>query len=268
MTTAEGRRRAGYRYDDRTGISYEYPSGRYENWIVPGERFLYHKPGKGYTGTGVIGNIAPSEYQGRLVCEILDHRPFLAPVPIRDSSGAQYEADSSIWSEGNVYWAQGVRRIAEDRFERIVTEGKGALGDRKGTIPAGAKRAAGDNWIPVDEYAMTTALAFLALEYPGLEIERMPHNNPGFDIRVGPPVDPHRYVEVKGTQTARPVFFLSEGERAFSARYAERFTLLVVVGIDLEAQSHASIELKVGEVSIAGANLEPVQWRGYLDSDD
>ncbi|MCM3533987.1 DUF3883 domain-containing protein [Cellulosimicrobium funkei] len=268
LTTAEGKRQAGYRYDDRTGISYEFPSGRYENWIVPGERFIYHQPGKGYTGTGVIGNLMPSAHQGRLVCEILDYEPFVKTVPLRDSSGAQYEADPGTWSNGNVYWAQGVRPLAQDRFEQITGTAEDLAPNNSIPGTPKAKRAAGDKWMAIDAYAMGTALATLTKEYPEFEVVRMPHNNPGFDIRVGPVASPQRYVEVKGTQATKPVFFLSEGERVFSVRNAEKYSLLVVAGIDVEARTHASVTRSDGAVSIHAAHLEPVQWRGYLAATD
>jgi hypothetical protein len=40
--------RSGHLYGDRTGIEYEYPGGRYEAWIQPGERFVYQVPRVGY----------------------------------------------------------------------------------------------------------------------------------------------------------------------------------------------------------------------------
>ena len=81
LVTAHGEPRAGYTYDDRTGISYEYPDGRYEAWITTGDRFVYHTPDFGYTGAGVIGEIRSSATAGRLVCDILDHEPWEPPVP-------------------------------------------------------------------------------------------------------------------------------------------------------------------------------------------
>lgn len=269
LTTAEGKHQAGYQYDDRTGISYEYPSGRYENWIIPGERFVYHQPRRGYTGTGVIGPISSSKQAGRLVCEVLDYHPFDDTVPLRNSNGDQYEADPATWSKGNVYWAQGVRPIAEDRFESILLAA-GQIAPYEGVdkVASHAKYALGGKWVAVDAYAMKIALELMIEHYPGREVVRMPHNNPGFDIRVGPSKSPDRYVEVKGTQAATPVFFLSEGERTFSAQNAEKYTMLVVAGINIVTQTHGTVTLRHGEVTAAGADLEPVQWRGRLVTAD
>jgi hypothetical protein len=100
--------------------------------------------------------------------------------------------------------------------------------------------------------------------WPTHPIEQMPRNNPGFDIRVGPAGAENWYYEVKGTQASDPLFFMSEGERKFSLREARRYTLLVVVGIDLRNGTHGSIVRRDGEVGGADVELETAQWRGRL----
>lgn len=72
------------------------------------------------------------------------------------------------------------------------------------------------------------------------------------------------YYEVKGTQASEPLFFMSEGERKFSLRECSRYTLLVVIGIDLRNGTHASIVSRDGEVAGADVKLETAQWCGRL----
>ncbi len=262
LSTAEGEERSGYTYDDRTGVSYEYPAGRYERFITTGERFLYHKPGLGYSGAGIVGTIAPSATLGRLVCEVLDYEPFREYVPIRDETGAYYEADPTFWRE-RIYWGQGVSPLSSERYEAILF--RAGVGPQP--VPAVRGRrgyASPDVSAAVDLKAMRVAMLEVAALFPGSVIEEMPKNNPGFDIRIGPRGSEVRFVEVKGTQAGEPSFFLTEGERLFSAREARRYTLLVVVGINLPADTHGSVERRDGEVDSNAADLKPVQWRARL----
>jgi hypothetical protein len=127
LVTAHGEPRACYTYDDRTGISYEYPDGRYEAWITTGDRFVYHTPDVGYTGAGVIGEIRSGATARRLVCDILDHEPWDPAVPLKDADGEYFEADPGVWANGRVCWAQGVRRILEDRYDAILAAGSAAV---------------------------------------------------------------------------------------------------------------------------------------------
>jgi Domain of unknown function (DUF3883) len=261
MSTAEGKEHSGYTYDDRTGVSYEYPAGRYERWIQTGERFVYHKPSVGYSGVGIIGAITPSKTAGRLVCEILDFQAFDAYVPIKDAAGDYYEADTNYWAD-KIYWGQGVRPLSTERFETIVgvqVAGAGGSAPKKGHGYASPDVSAA-----VDLYAMKAAMKEVATLFPGELVEQMPKNNPGYDIRVGPSGAEVRFVEVKGTQSSDPVFFLTEGERKFSALEKHRYTLLVITGIDLKASTEAARHRRDGEVNAGMANLEPAQWRGLL----
>jgi hypothetical protein len=275
LVTAHGEPRAGYTYDDRTGISYEYPDGRYEPWITTGDRFVYHTPDLGYTGAGVIGEIRSSATAGRLVCDILDYEPWEPPVPLKDVDGQYFEADPRVWTNGRVYWAQGVRRILEDRYDLILAAASAAAPAPAAWVetrgagrarPAGGARGYASPAVnaAVDAYAMTAAMGHVASLWPTHSIEQMPRNNPGFDIRVGQAGAEDWYYEVKGTQASEPLFFMSEGERKFSLRQASRYTLLVVVGIDLRNGIHASIIRRDGEVGGADVELETAQWRGRL----
>ncbi len=71
--------------------------------IQTGERFLYHRPGVGYSGAGIIGLIAPSPTSGRPVCEILDYKRFDKYVSIKAADGSYYEADTAYWKDGKIY---------------------------------------------------------------------------------------------------------------------------------------------------------------------
>jgi hypothetical protein len=273
LVTAEGAPRAGYTYDDRTGISYEYPSGRYERWIMTGERFLYHRPGVGYTGSGVIGPINPSATAGRWVCDVLDYKPFDVPVSIKRSDGTYFEADTTHWA-GPVYWAQGVRPLSEGPFDAVLDQAATKSLPGEGKFPAGnqatSNKGPGGGYASaavadaVDAYAMQAAMLHVAEQWPGLVVTKMPKNNPGFDIRVGLPADEVQYVEVKGTQASEPLFWMSEGERQFSIREAHRYQLVVIVGIDLKAVSHSNIVVHSGAVGGPQINLQASQWRGKV----
>lgn len=264
LSTNEGKELSGYTYDDRTGVSYEYPGGRYEIWVQTGERFVYHTPGKGYSGVGIVGSITPSATAGRLVCEILDYQPFEDYVPLKDKAGSYHEADMQYWSTGNIYWSQGVRPLSNARFEAIVKQAV-----ERATVKAPPSErnhgyASPDVSTAVDEYAMKAAIGHVASLFPGHTITEMPKNNPGFDIRVGPEGAEVRFVEVKGTQASEPVFFLSEGERKFSRREKSRYSILVITGIDLKGKSDAARHWRDGEVDAGMAELKASQWRGRL----
>lgn len=255
--------RSGHLYGDRTGVEYEYPSGRYESWIQPGERFVYQKPGKGYIGCGVVGEIRGSHQPGRLICDVLSVRLFEKPVSLKDAVGTYYEADTSYWKD-KVYWGQGVRPLTDARFDAIVA----AAGASPAPCPDPAPSTYADPSTAraVEDYSVAAAVDAMAERF-GQQPVVMPRNNPGFDLRVGPEECPIRYVEVKGTQTAGPVFFMSEGERQFSIRNSALYTLVVVSGIDLATASHGSISVRDGAVAGKDVELRPTQWRGQLVDD-
>ena len=272
LFTTHGDESAGYTYDDRTGVSYEYPAGRYESWIKTGDRFLYMEGSKGYTGAGVIGKIRASATAGRMTCELLDYEQFQEVVPIRDpATGRHLEADTRVWSTGNVYWSQGVRQLMPDTYERVLqladattTTGGQRQPPRKSGAKGKARYGSPDNNPLVDAIAMAAALNAVRERFPGLEVERMPHENPGFDIRVGPADAIVHYVEVKGTQSSEKVFFLSEGQRKFSAANAPGYSLVVASGINVAADTHTQLTWHDGEVTVANAGLETDKWRGRL----
>ena len=124
---------SGITYQDRTGISYQYPRA-YRRMISPGERFVYYrgrrKRGGGrapqvYFGIGVVGKVS-AEQAGRFVCEVLDYEPFSAPVPFKDSTGAYFETGANRPG----YFQPGVRRISVSDFQRILEAARATRKDR------------------------------------------------------------------------------------------------------------------------------------------
>lgn len=116
--------------------------------------------------------------------------------------------------------------------------------------------------VEVDEVRMDIAMGEVRAAFPGERVMRMPHNNPGFDILVEDRSAPVRYIEVKSTRSPEPVFNMSEGERRFSAAHADRYTLLVIAGVELSARTHQTVHWYSGEVAAERFNLRPMQWRG------
>jgi hypothetical protein len=257
--------RSGHLYDDREGVAYEYPTGRYERLISQGDRFVYQVPKVGYTGCGVIGEIQPSVVPKRLVCELLSVRRFKSPASLKDESGRYFEADPTYW-KGNVYWGQGVRPLSNERFDAIV---RTAGDDLEPLTPedvvepeAGSYANSVDSRM-VEQYAVDVVRNIVAEKY-GAAVKTMPRNNPGFDLLVGSSETPVRYVEVKGTRSTSPVFFLSEGERQFSIKYSHLYTIIVVSGINLLLKTHEKISTYNGAVQERDFVLRPRQWRGEL----
>jgi hypothetical protein len=281
VLAANPKPKSGHHYDDRTGVSYEFPP-RYRHAIVPGRRFVYYRGGAGvpvpcYFGSGIVGGLRASQNAGLLVCDILDYRPFASEVPFKDDSRGYLEPGG----DRRMFYRSGVRRIAEGAFERIIE-----LGDRSPTTarpvhggaagvggppgPGGRNRVRHAQYAPseaaraVEEFAVRRAVDWLAARYVGCAIEQMPRNNPGFDIRVvassGAVV---RYVEVKGTSAGEPTFFISEGERQFSLAEATRFTLVVVWGVNLRTRD-CEVSTIDGAVELPNVVLMPRQFQGTL----
>lgn len=275
--------KSGHHYDDRTGVSYEFPP-RYRKAIVPGRRFVYYRGGAGisvphYFGSGIVGELRASQNAGLLVCDILDYRPFATEVPFKDDSGDHLEPGG----ERRMHYRSGVRRIPESAFERIIELGDGSavaagavdvgMAGAVQTRRAGVRhRVRHAQYAPteasraVEEFAVRRAAEWLATRYPGCTIEQMPRNNPGFDIRVvDSPGSVVRYVEVKGTSAGEPSFFISEGERQFSLAESTRFTLVVVWGVDLRT-SDCQISTNDGAVKLPNVVLTPRQFQGTIHS--
>ena len=126
---------SGHSYDDRTGVSYEYPS-RYRKLIQEGESFVYYrgrrKAGGGiqpqvYFGMGTVGLIREdAKDPHHLQCAIVNYVQFPTPVPFRAEDGSPLEASG----DRRGYYQPGVRRITDEEFNEIVGRG---LPDRSGT---------------------------------------------------------------------------------------------------------------------------------------
>lgn len=254
--------RSGHEYGDRTGIEYEFPAGRYEAWIRPGERFIYQVPRLGYVGCGVVGDIRPSAHKGRLVCLVHSTDFFDRPVALKDASGRYFEADPLYW-KGPVYWGQGVRPLSDARFEAILAAASTVAVTRPSLRRIDLNYARPDVSVAVESYSVSTAIR-LVQERFGEMPDVMPHNNPGYDLRVGTAGAPRRFLEVKGTQGQRPAFFITEGERLFAKHNADLYSLVIVFGIDLRKQTHDGIIVHDGNLDSTAFALAPSHWRGLF----
>lgn len=118
-------------WEDKTGDSYHYPF-KYRNIITEGSKIIYYK-GKvrnnkykklrlddnpHYFGTATIGNIKIHSNGKSLVAQIIDYKRFEKAIPIKNSSG--YLEDIPSTKTGN-YWRDGVRKISQDNFEKIIS---------------------------------------------------------------------------------------------------------------------------------------------------
>lgn len=113
----------------------------------------------------------------------------------------------------------------------------------------------------VDDLAMSLALAEAARRWPEATVERMPHNNPGYDIEVRHQGGDIRYVEVKGTRADEPCFFITAGELAHSHRHPDRYSIWIFHDMDLNAGT-ATLTPHDGPVTEEHFELEPVQYVG------
>jgi hypothetical protein len=114
----------------------------------------------------------------------------------------------------------------------------------------------------IEEFSVSCAVRTLGDWFPGAQISVQNHNNPGFDIVVARHGQVLRFIEVKGTRSAKPIFHLTENERRFSAENANLYMLLVFWGINLADGSY-QLARHEGEVAV-GAALSPVRYIGCL----
>jgi hypothetical protein len=110
---------------------------------------------------------------------------------------------------------------------------------------------------------MRTAVNYLRARFPTATVTRMAHNNPGYDVHIVIKDGEFLFVEVKGTQSASPRFFISEGERLFAERNLSRYVLLIVYDIDRSAETHQVLAHEGNPISEA-FDLAPTQWIGGL----
>lgn len=115
---------SGLSYEDETGVHYQFPK-RYRNYIKPGVAFVYYRGRKKkrgrqlpvYFGTGYVGDVRqdPND-EVRLVCDILDYKEFVPPVPFKQGADAYLEPGG----KRSGYYQPGVREIPADVFENIL----------------------------------------------------------------------------------------------------------------------------------------------------
>jgi len=267
---------SGISYDDRTGISYQYP-GRYRSAIQPGERFVYYRGRRSkdgrrmpqvYFGSGVVGNtFRDPKHPERFICEVLDYRAFAVAVSFKNVRGEYFETGA----DRRGYFQPGVRVISEDDFKRIIQSAQtnaieaekvvGELGsdENRGAAPGYASPAV---LRLVEDFAVRVALEEIRRRYPGAIVESQPRNNPGFDILVREPNASKKltYFEVKGTTRGQPLFFMTEGELQFSRRNPDRFKLIVIYKIRLDAETYELLWHEGTVSAERGFRLDPVQW--------
>jgi hypothetical protein len=264
---------SGHSYADELGVEYEYPT-MYRNLIRPGEPFVYYRgrqrAGGGrqpqvYLGVGVIGEIGPSPHsEDRLVCAVEDVEFFKTPVPFK-LDGQHLEPLGAVQpSAAGRYFQRGVRGIDDETLRRILAVAEAAdpaAGRRK--REAAMPYASPETARLVEEISVELSLAELSDMYPEADVTPMPHNNPGYDIRVDDSGKTIRYVEVKGTLRPDPHFFMSEGERLFSHDNAARYTLLVYYAIDRVGRTGTKLVCE-GAVDAGDLTLRPTHWEGTV----
>jgi hypothetical protein len=263
---------SGHAYSDVLGVSYEYPRS-YRNVIRSGEPFVYYRGRRrgggglqpqAYLGVGVIGEISEGA-AGLFRCGIDDYWPFANPLPFKQGDDYLEARARTYGSRAGLYFRQGVRVIDDEIFGRIVAAG-GALGPDSVSAPPfpSSTYASPATAKLVDEIAIELALARATKAFGGVHVALMPHNNPGYDVRIDGP-DGFRYIEVKGTTRSSPQFFISDGERRFSIEHADHYSLWIFFSIDIAARTGALIK-HAGAVASPRFELLPIHYAGKLIS--
>jgi hypothetical protein len=264
---------SGHSYADELGVAYEYPR-RYRTWVQAGEPFVYYRGRRRptgslepqvYLGVGVVGEVTPSPVLDRLICAVEDFEEFTPPVSFK-IEGEYLENLGNVPPErAGLYFRPGVRRIDEGTYARILAAAVTSdptAGTRRliGSMPYASPETAK----LVDEIAMELALLHIAATDPHGKVQRMPHNNPGYDIRIDT-VDGTRYVEVKGTKRPIPHFYMSEGERLFAQANGDQYSLLIAFSIDTALRT-GTIVVREGAIDLDEVSLRPIQWEGFVPS--
>jgi hypothetical protein len=263
-------------------VFYEYPT-RYAAKIQTGTAFVYYRGRRtttgpplrpAYLGIGIVGRIQPSG-EGRLRCTVADYRPF--PEPVDFKHGDLYrEPRANAATAVGFFFQVGVRDIDDQAYAAIVSAGLGD-GDQSARSPAPDDLA--DDGDPrgrrypdsglaqeVDAVAMTLAVDHARELFPSADVVAMPHNNPGFDVLIRDSHGPATHIEVKGTVSRTPRFFLSEGERLFSERHAHAYELWVFHSIDLVSHTGILRRRPGSLIDAVDVTLAPVQWAGWLET--
>ncbi|PXW31277.1 UNVERIFIED_CONTAM: uncharacterized protein DUF3883 [Williamsia faeni] len=247
-------------YADVLGETYEYPA-RYRTLILPGEQFVYYRGRRradgstttpSYLGTGVVSTV--NEIGDRYRCTITNYQPFEKPVGFKDGQTYREPPANSRKAVG-FYFQVGVRSLDQIAYDAICRAGLPELPDQPG------KYAAPNTAVEVDELAMALAMAEAEKRYPGDLVVRMPHNNPGFDIEVHRNGEIVQYIEVKGTKSGEPRFFISSGEIAHSRKYSNKYAIWIFHSIALTTRSGVLVTHE-GAVTEDDFELEPIQYFG------
>jgi hypothetical protein len=238
--------------------------------MTPGTPFIYYRgtrakkiglSGPAYFGCGVVGPMSDAR-NNRLQVEILDYFEFPIAVDFKSGTGEFLEP---LAAERPVYFQQGIRSIDEDAFKTILELAAApSIPDTNETHLSGPGYSRSSlNAALVDEYAISVAVDRFIHQFGSGAVTVMPHNNPGFDLLVQPDKEPEFHVEVKGTRSNYPVFFLTEGERIHSSEQPEAFKLCVVYSINLTERTHEVLDYE-GEISDQDFLLQPRQWQVRL----
>jgi Domain of unknown function (DUF3883) len=187
----------------------------------------------------------------------------------------------------DILFSEGEVRITPDTFGRVrrssfVGAALGMLPDVEWTDPPVWVRLKADpvSGLPshgggaypapqvaaaIDEAGVPIALEAIRERFGGYELELMPHDNPGFDVRVVSEDDAElAYIEVKSTASCMPEFFMSENERSFAEQHADRYHLVVVTGVRAEGGYRGAVHWHIGSLDHRDVQLAPRQYRGML----
>jgi hypothetical protein len=111
----------------------------------------------------------------------------------------------------------------------------------------------------VDTAALPIALELIRARWSDADVEPQSHGNPGFDFLVARAGSAVRFVELKATRKTEPGFFMSGYQRRFSEDNADRYSLLVLTGLD-PAAGTCSSSFHDGFVEDHFA-LSPIEYR-------
>lgn len=117
--------------------------------------------------------------------------------------------------------------------------------------------------LALEEFALSVATDALRHRYPGERVRQQPYGTVGFNLVVGAAAQPIVYGNVKVTQKPVPLFDLSEGERAFSIRHADRYVLLLVYAVDLPQETY-QLAVQPGAITATTTVLQPRFWQARL----
>jgi hypothetical protein len=273
----------GHRYADLLGEQYEYPT-RYAKLMATGETVVYYRGRRGapsgeppyaYVGVGVVGRI-DGPVDGLLTARIEDFVQFDKPVPFKiDGHYIEDVPDRGGSVTGVFFRGTSVRALSEPSYRRILrlagleaAQGQTASETSVGSLALGAiaEPASGSPYpshtqaAASDDAGMNVAMQAVAGRWPLATVHRMAQTNPGFDIAVELD-DGWQYVEVKSTAGTAQRFFLSEGERRFATRNADRYSLLVVTSVLASPKVH----WRDGAIDGPDIDLQPRQWLGRIE---